>query len=155
MKRGFALLETLIVITFLSVSLLLLYGTFSNMMSNSQKNILYDDASNIYKAYYLKEYLSLNNLNNKLSINKIKELTCNDFDFPSCKKIFNTWNIEKIYITEYDLKEYNKENYSSNFNNYINTLSNKENYKYRFIIEFNQEETYAYASIGINGDENE
>ena len=46
MKKGFALLETLIVITFLMVSLLLLYGTFSNMLSNSKKNILYDNASN-------------------------------------------------------------------------------------------------------------
>jgi len=50
MKKGFALLETLIVITFLVVSLLLLYGTFSNMLSNSKKNILYDIlfTSNMY-----------------------------------------------------------------------------------------------------------
>lgn len=154
MKKGFALLETLIVITFLCVSLLLLYGTFSNMISNSKKNILYDDASNIYKTYYLKEYLTLNDLNSKLSMKKIIELDCNDFNFDSCTKIFNIWNIEKIYITAYDLKEYPKEEYSSTFNNYLNVLSNKENYLYRFIVEFNNENTYSYASIGfgdING----
>lgn len=153
MKKGFALLETLIVITFLSVSLLLLYGTFSNMISNSKKNILYDDASSIYKAYYLKEYLSINNLNSKLSMNKIIELDCNDFNFDSCNKIFDIWDIEKIYITAYDLKDYPEEEYSSTFNNYLSSLSNKDNYVYRFIVEFNNENTYSYASIGF-GDTN-
>lgn len=153
MKKGFALLETLIVITFLSVSLLLLYGTFSNMISNSKKNILYDDASSIYKAYYLKEYLSINDLNSKLSMNKIIELDCNDFNFDSCNKIFDIWDIEKIYITAYDLKDYPEEDYSSTFNNYLSSLSNKDNYVYRFIVEFNNENTYSYASIGF-GDTN-
>ena len=53
MKKGFALLETLIVITFLSVSLLLLYNTFVNMVNNSKKNILYDDISNIKRFKFL------------------------------------------------------------------------------------------------------
>ena len=63
MRRGFALLETIIVITFVTVSLLLLYGTFTSLIDSKEKNILYDDASNIYQMYYLKEYLELNGLN--------------------------------------------------------------------------------------------
>ena len=55
MKKGFALLETIIVITFVTVSLLLLYGTFTSMIDNREKNIQYDDAANIYKMYYLKD----------------------------------------------------------------------------------------------------
>ena len=39
MKKGFALLETIIVITFVTVSLLLLYGTFTSMIDNREKNI--------------------------------------------------------------------------------------------------------------------
>lgn len=155
MKKGFALLETIIVITFLSVSLLLLYGTFSNMMNNSKKNILYDDAVNIYKAYYLKEYLNLNGLNDKLSSTNITILNCANFSFASCENILKTFNINQIYITKYDLKEYDEESFDSTFNNYLKTLSNKENYEYRFIIELNQDDTYAYASIGLNGEENE
>lgn len=150
MKKGFALLETIIVITFLSVSLLILYGTFSNMVSNSKRNILYDDAANIYETYYLKEYLSLNHLSRLLDNSDIKEISCNDFSFASCKTLLEKLDINKMYITKYDLTDYRKENYSSSFNNYLDTLKRTEDYKYRLILEFNGEDNNKYASIGIN-----
>ena len=155
MKKGFALLETIIVITFLSVSMLMLYGTFNNMINNSKKNILYDDASNIYKVHFLKEYLSLNNLNNLLDNSDIKTISCDNFEIESCSKLINEFDINKIYLSKYDLKEYKEDDYTSNFNNYMNTLSNKDNFKYRLIIEFNNDKTYSYASIGLSGEDNE
>ena len=148
MKRGFALLETIIVITFLAVSLLLLYGTFSNMVNNSKKNILYDDISNIYKTYYVKEYLLINNLNNYFNKADIIELNCQDFK-EACK-LKKEFNINKMYLTIYDLKNTDLSNYSSNFNNYVLSLSNKDDFKYRLILEFNNENTYSYASVGVN-----
>ena len=153
MKKGFALLETLIVITFLMVSLLLLYGTFSNMLSNSKKNILYDNASNIYKAYYVKEYLSLGSLPN-IETNDIKEITCNEINISGCTTLLNELEITKLYIANINLKEYDKEKYTSNLNNYLDTLSNKSNNKYRLILEFNNEDILAFASIEI-GDNHE
>lgn len=153
MKKGFALLETLIVITFLVVSLLLLYGTFSNMLSNSKKNILYDNASNIYKAYYVKEYLSLGSLPN-IETNDIKEITCNEVNISGCTTLLNELEITKLYIANINLKDYNKEKYTSNLNNYLDTLSNKSNNKYRLILEFNNEDILAFASIEI-GDNHE
>ena len=155
MKKGFALLETIIVITFLSVSFLMLYGTFSNMINNSKKNILYDDASNIYKVYFLKEYLSLNNLKDLFDSSDIKTISCENFDFNTCNKIIDEFNVNKIYIAKYDLKEYKEDDYTSNFNNYMDTLSNKDNFKYRLILEFNNDKTYSYASIGLSGDDHE
>lgn len=152
MKKGFALLETIIVISFLAVSLLLLYGTFTNMMNNSKRNILYDDASNIYKVYYLKEYLLLNNLTALLNNEDVKVISCANFSFTSCNTLINELDINKMYISKYDLKEYNEELYSSNFNNYMDSLSNAEDNEYRLIIEFNNSDTYSYASIGLNGD---
>ena len=148
MKKGFALLETLIVITFLMVSLLLLYGTFSNMLSNSKKNILYDNASNIYKAYYVKEYLSLGSLQN-IETNDIKEITCNEINILGCDTLLNELEIKKLYIANINLKDYDKEKYTSNLNNYLDTLSNKSNNKYRLILEFNNEDILAFASIEI------
>ena len=149
MKKGFALLETLIVITFLMVSLLLLYGTFSNMLSNSKKNILYDNASNIYKVYYVKEYLKLGNLAN-IETDNIKEITCNEIHISGCNNLINKLEITNMYIAKTDLKDYEKDKFSSNLNNYLDTLSNKMKEKYRLILEFNTENTLAYASIGIN-----
>ena len=60
-----------------------------------------------------------------------------------------------MYIALYDLKTYDNSLYSSNFNNYIKGLSNKGNYKYRFIIEFNNNDTYSYSSLGLSGGKND
>lgn len=150
MKKGFALLETLIVITFLAVSLLLLYGTFTNMLDNSKKNILYDNASNIYKTYYLKEYFSLGSLNN-IETDSIREITCSDINISGCTTIINKLQISKVYIAKIDLKDYDKTKYSSNLNNYLDTLSNKSEDKYRLILEFKNKDTLSYSSIGVNG----
>lgn len=149
MKKGFALLETIVVITFLSVSMLILYNTFAGMVENSKKNILYDDASNIYRVFFLKYYLNVDDLSNLSNIS-IKEITCDDFSLTSCKSLINEMNINKMYIVNYNIKDFHN-NFSSNLNNYLSSLSNKENFKYRFVVEFKCDETYAYSSLGIGG----
>ncbi len=155
MKRGFALLETIIVITFLTVSLLLIYGTFTSMITNSKKNVLYDNASDIYKVYYVKEYLLKNNIESLLNNNLITEISCSNFPNTGCNKLIKELKINKMYITKKDIKGYDNTLYSSNFNNYLDTLSNKDESSYRLIIELKSGDTYSYASIGINGEENE
>ena len=60
-------------------------------------------------------------------------------------------NVNKLYLTKYDLKNYDKNSYPSYFNNYIDTLSNKENLKYRLILEFKDSDIYSYASITLGG----
>ena len=63
MKRGFALLETIIVITFVTVSLLLLYGTFTSMVDNSKKNVLFEGVfevkwiARLFKGRYCDAFL--------------------------------------------------------------------------------------------------
>lgn len=148
MKKGFALLETLVVITFLCVSMLLLYKTFSSMIINSKNNLLYDDATNIYDVSYLKEYMALNGLNDILNNDfNLKVLNCNDFG-ESCQLLAENMDINKIYLIKYDLKEVEG---NSMLNNYLKSLSNKDNYKYRLVAEFNHDQTYKYASIGVGG----
>lgn len=148
MKRGFALLETIIVITFVTVSLLLLYGTFTSMVDNSKKNVLYDDATHIYQMFYLKEYLELNGLQDYLK-GDIVMLSCDDFNFNSCKSILKEFSLEHIYLVKYGLQDYDEEHYASSFNQYLKSLSNKDVYDYRLVGEFLIGEKYQYASIGV------
>lgn len=152
MKRGFALLETIIVITFVTVSLLLLYGTFTSLIDKKEKNILYDDASNIYQMYYLKEYLELNGLND-LSTDSIIELSCDNFPFASCSSLLQKFSLEHLYLVRYGLKDYEEEKFSSTFNQYYQSLSNNDAYDYLLVGEFKIEDTYHYASIGVMKDE--
>ena len=148
MKRGFALLETIIVITFVTVSLLLLYGTFTSLIDSKEKNILYDDASNIYQMYYLKEYLELNGLND-LNTNEIREISCDDFSISSCSSLFQEFSLEHLYLVRYGLRDYDEERFSSTFNQYYQSLSNNDAYDYLLVGEFKIEDTYHYASIGV------
>ena len=148
MKKGFALLETIIVITFVTVSLLLLYGTFTSMIDNSRKNLLYDDAANVYKMYFLKEYLELNQLDQYMN-RDIVSLSCDDFQFASCSSIMDDFQIDHLYLVKYGLKDYDESTYSSSFNRYIISLSNKEGYDYILVGEFLVDGEYQYASIGV------
>lgn len=153
MKKGFALLETIIVITFVTVSLLLLYGTFTSMLLNREKNIEYDDAANIYKMYYLKEYLLLNGMNDYLNISDIREISCDDFLVTSCHTLWDKFHLEHVYLVPYRIHDYNENNYASSFNNYLDALSNNEDYDYRLVGEFFYEDEYSYASIGVISNE--
>lgn len=149
MKRGFALLETIVVITFVTVSLLLLYSTFTSMVDNSKKNALYDDATNIYKIYYLKEYLELNGLAFYMNGEDIRKLSCDDFSFASCTQIMDTFSLENLYLVKYGLRDYNQDNYTSSLNDYLKSLANSDDYDYRLVGEFTYEGEYHYASIGV------
>lgn len=148
MKRGFALLETIIVITFVTVSLLLLYGTFTSLIDSKEKNILYDDASNIYQMYYLKEYLELNGLEDMMS-GDIKEVSCDQFSFASCSTLLDEFQLDHLYLVKCGLKEYDEEHYTTTFNNYLKSLPNSDEYSYLLVGEFFIEDEYHYASIGV------
>ncbi len=150
MKKGFALMETIIVITFISVSLLLLYSTFIGMINSSKQNRLFDNVSNIYKTYYLKEYLNLQGLTN-YTTNSIKELTCNDFNFASCSTLTKKLNVSHMYLVKYGKFNYDEKLYSNNFNDYLHLLSTSDDYQYRLIIEFLEGEEYSYASLALGG----
>ena len=95
MKRGFVLLETLIVISLVSIALVSLYGTFNSVITNNKKNVLYDDVANIYKVYYLKEYLDFNSL---LDNQDIKIVSCSNFKNSSCNSLVNEFKINKAYM---------------------------------------------------------
>lgn len=143
MKRGFALLETIIVITFVAVSLLMLYGTFTNMIEKKERSLMYDDVSHIYELYYLKEYLLLEGIDDSSSI---KKLTCDDFNYSSCSILFKEFSILELYLVPYGYEV--DANYS--FYSYYQTLSNDEKYDYLLVARFLIEDRDNYASIGVN-----
>lgn len=153
MKRGFALLETIIVITFVAISLLLLYGTFTSLINTKEENIRYDDVASIYEMYYLKEYLLLNGLEDYMLDEDIILLSCSDFTFTSCSSFLSTLSLENLYLVRYGVKEISEDTYAYSLSNYLRTLSNNDNYDYLLVGEFLEDGTYYYASIGVMSDE--
>ena len=56
-KNGFVLIETLVVVLLLTVTLMTLYSTFSNIMLKTKSRSNNDTIDTIYKTYYTKELL--------------------------------------------------------------------------------------------------
>jgi prepilin-type N-terminal cleavage/methylation domain-containing protein len=61
-KKGFVFIETIVVITILSVALLSVYSTFTSSYLKEQKKVYYDEISHVYRGYYVAKYL-FNNSN--------------------------------------------------------------------------------------------
>ena len=67
-KKGFSFIETIVTIVVLSTSLLYLYSSYSNIITNEERRLTYDDVSYIYKTNYVKKYLE-----SYTNIERIKE----------------------------------------------------------------------------------
>jgi type II secretory pathway pseudopilin PulG len=56
-KNGFVFIETIVVICVLSVTLLLLFSSYSYMLRKSRERGLFDNTDSIYKTYYVKQMI--------------------------------------------------------------------------------------------------
>ncbi len=56
-KNGFVMIETIVVITILSVGLISLYASYSLILTKVKMKSNYDNIEYIYKAYFVGEYL--------------------------------------------------------------------------------------------------
>ena len=64
MKKGFILVETIVVITFLATSLLIIYSSFNGILVNEKRRMYYDDPIYLYRTYYILDLLQSNNVFN-------------------------------------------------------------------------------------------
>jgi Tfp pilus assembly protein PilE len=84
-NKGFVFVETIIVITVLSVALITIYSSFSTVLSNEKKRSAYDDTAYIYETYYIEDYLVSLNLKQYVDHYLVENgrniitFTCNDF----------------------------------------------------------------------------
>ena len=56
-KNGFVFLETIVVISVLSITLLLLFSSYSFMLRKSRDRATFDDIDLIYRTYYIKDII--------------------------------------------------------------------------------------------------
>ena len=60
-RKGFMFVETIMVMTILTTSLLTIYITFSRVLLNEKRRAMFDDTSYLYRTYLIEDYLvSLN-----------------------------------------------------------------------------------------------
>jgi len=59
-NKGFVMIETIIVITILSIGLISLYSSYNLILSKASTKSYYDNAEHVYKSYFIGKYLENN-----------------------------------------------------------------------------------------------
>ena len=116
-KKGFVLMETIVVIVVVSVALLTIFSSYNKILSKLRTENKYDTSEYIYITKYIKDYIQdrgigfevgdlCSELSGEICENKnIKDLS---LDSKIDNKIITLYNIEKIYLLT-NLNEFDKE----------------------------------------------
>ena len=91
-NKGFVFVETIIVITVLTVALLAIYSTFLNVLTNEKRRATYNDTAYLYRTYYIEDFMVSLNLDqyiDKYLVNqnrKIVGFSCSDLSLYNTTK---------------------------------------------------------------------
>lgn len=94
-KRGFVLMETIIVMTVLSIALIYLYTTYVKVLGSASKVSYYDNVEDMYTAYYASRlYDKITNEEISLNSEIITNLDIVNIIYMSKSDMDNLYNYE-------------------------------------------------------------
>lgn len=127
-KKGFVLMETIVVIVVVSVALLTIFSSYNKILSKLRTENKYDTSEYIYMTKYIKDYLSSQTFQPQSIKDNISDLT-ND----TLKSIYG---VEKIYLLT-NLNEFggNETKVDAYMIDYIKKLDVRDNDKL-LIVEY-------------------
>lgn len=103
-KKGFVLVETIIVTSILILSLMGVYTNFISASNKEKIKLRYDDMADIYKVYYLKDYIE-NNTAKGVIANASGYIIDNSIDIPLNQIGWTGSESAKEYIDGVGLKK--------------------------------------------------
>lgn len=168
-NKGFILLETLVVSTFIISTLVFLYVQFINLKKNYDTSFRYNTIPGLYKAKTIDKFIKENYGYGKFiddissSKNEFIEIYNSDdkcnFNYFSnnisfCESLHEKLEIKTVLISSNNinkLKEYLKDNnkYSNELYLYIKNETIKNDNTYSLIVEYN-DNSFASLDIGIS-----
>lgn len=116
-KNGFVLMETIVVISVLCLVLVMLYGAYSNILTNVESKSLYDNTEYIFKTALVRNYLE--KIGNVTTYDDFGITVCQNSDSSSSHKcytsscstercqLFKLLKVEGVYITPWNLSSLN------------------------------------------------
>ncbi len=156
-KKGFALVESIFMIVFLSVALLLVYKAFASSFQDERRRIKYDNTTSIYELYFIKQYFEENGILDYLTTATLTDgyleincstITSNNSEYCDFLTSFDSFDVNKIYITKYDMDGVAYDNLDPTTIDYFKTLSGTDTISYRIIVWFNNDQ-YASMKLGV------
>ncbi len=94
-NKGFVMIETIVVITIITVGLISLYASYTLILSKATTKNYYDDVEHIYKTYFVGKYLVESNHANFTGNFKTLDLSNKDLE-----SIAMNFEIQKIYLAK-------------------------------------------------------
>ena len=93
-RKGFVMIETIIVITVLTIGLVSIYISYSTLISRAQVKNTYENVEYIYKAYMVGNYIK-----EKIGVSSNTTYKYNGTGVPTAlNNIMRDFNINKIYV---------------------------------------------------------
>lgn len=96
-KKGFVLMETIIVIVIVTVTLVSIFSSYNRILSKLKTENKYDTSEYIYRTYYIKKILqstsaTVDDLSHNLSSSTLKEYSA------SLGEVKGLFKVKKIYL---------------------------------------------------------
>ena len=165
-KRGFVLMETIVVITVLCVVMIVLYAAYSKLLIDVNKKSLYDKTEYIYKTNIVRDYLE-ERLNSEVYSSSSYYVHCrNSLSSNKCydeelagnyqSELFEFLGVEAVYITLWNvgnISESDLTGFEATTQNYIRRMDPTNESAFRIIVMFKSEnndtdqDVYEYASL--------
>lgn len=156
-NKGFVMVETIVMVAFLSFALLVVYKAFTANMELEKTRSTHNNTNYLYRTYTMKRFFEDNGITNHFasttsSANAFIEIDCNlsgitNQEYCTMLKSTEVLDINKMYL--FDVDSYNKFDYDSispTVSEYIRTLKNSTG-GYRLVIWFN-DDNVASLKIG-------
>lgn len=173
MKKGFLLLETIVVISVLCTILITLYVGYNNTTNTVKAQLRYDNTEYVYKTYILGNFLGEKIISegsyacsnceqiyifcsNKNTTTSCNNLNINNADGGYLNNLINSMKVKAIYITQWDTTSFSNKAeimniFEATTQRYIRSLNpdKRQTPTYRIIVMYEDENdgTTEYASL--------
>ncbi len=121
-KKGFVLMETIVVIVVVSVALLTIFSSYYKILSKIKSENKYDTSEYIYMTYWIKQIVK----DNSITTSQINNLKNNNTDglidctnLPNVSSVKAMFDIKKIYVVKFDDNATLSNNTLTKFDAYI------------------------------------
>lgn len=105
-KNGFVFMETIVVISVLSITLMLLFGSYSYILRKSRSKNTFDTTETVYKTYYVKQVIDNYKREHNRTGNSV-EVYANDHLAPSGECTKQTYSSGYSFICDLSSDSYN------------------------------------------------
>ena len=170
-NKGFLLLETLVVSSFVIGTLIFLFVQFSNLKSNYEDSFKYNTVPGLYGVKNINKFISNHKKVNPITYETemksilIEELyimlydgnICNSTyvsNIDYCNQLMSDLNVKTVLVTNEDITEFEdlleNENFlSEGIYQFIKKITIKYNDEYRIIVEFD-DNTYSTMETNLS-----